>query len=166
MDRVSFLVKSLQSTRGYTNAVLDRIPESDWFKQPPGGVTHVGWQIGHLTVAEYFLGLERIRSEQAADEDLIPQTFFKQFGRTSIPDPDPNNNPSPAELRAGFDRVHARVIKETQDLNDKVLDELSDKKHPMFKDKFGSLCWCTQHEFSHAGQLSLIRRLLGSGFAW
>ena len=166
MERVPFLVNSLKTTRQYTTKVLDWIPESDWFKQPEGGVTHTAWQVGHLAIAEYFLAMERIRGEQPGDNDLINDDFRKRFGRTSIPDPNPDNNPSPSEIRAWFDRVHEQALQETANLNDSVLDERCDGEHPMFKDKFGSLNWCVQHEFSHAGQLSLIRRLLGSEFAW
>lgn len=165
-NRIDWLLSLLKKTRGYTNSVLDRIPESDWFRQPQEGVTHVAWQVGHLAVAEYFLALNLVRGKRPEDSDLIPERIISAFGRTSVPDPVPSNNPSPGELRQFFDDVHQQTILELSEFEDSVLDEKLDVGHPMFHDKFGSLVWCSQHEFSHSGQLSLVRRLLGGEFTW
>lgn len=166
MDRIKLVIDNLDAARGYTNALLDQVPESKWFIQPQEGVTHIGWQVGHLAVAQFALALVRVRGKRPDDDQLVTPEFLAQFDRTSVPEPDPALNPSVQEIRSCFDRIHQRVIEETSELDDSVLDELSDAEHRMFNDKFGALCWCAQHEFIHAGQIGLIRRLLGDGFAW
>src|SRR5262249_56861223 len=96
------------AARRYTEGVLGDIDESDWFRMPAGGVTHVAWQVGHLAYAEYRTALERIRGVAAGDAELIPEAFHRLFGPQSVPRPDPSHAPAPAELRAVFDRVHRR----------------------------------------------------------
>src|SRR6266404_2876588 len=79
---------------------------------PAGCPTHVAWQVGHLAMAEYGLGLFRQRGRQEIDAELMSSSFRKQFSRGSVPEADATKYPSPAEIRAVFDRVHAQVLKE------------------------------------------------------
>ena len=55
-------IDQLEHVRPYTLRLLDSVNESEWFRMPPGGVTHIAWQAGHLAFAEYRLALERIRA--------------------------------------------------------------------------------------------------------
>jgi len=57
--------------------------------------------------------------------------------------------------------VHRQVFAELEHLPSAVLDEASLPSHKCFGDKFGALLWCSRHEMIHAGQLGLLRRLLG-----
>jgi len=54
MDRIKF-------SREYSLRMLENVPAADWFRMPTPAVTHIGWQVGHLAIAEYRLALERIR---------------------------------------------------------------------------------------------------------
>jgi hypothetical protein len=36
-----------------------------------------------------------------------------------------------------------------------------EQPRPLFKTKLGAIEWCAQHEFVHAGQIALLRRLMG-----
>jgi hypothetical protein len=38
------------------------------------------------------------------------------------------------------------------------------KPHPHYKDKCGVVAHCNRHEAFHAGQIAMIRRLLGKSF--
>ena len=54
-------------------------------------------------------------------------------------------------------------------MSDSLLDEPAfgaDGKspHPHYKDKRGAVAHCNRHEAFHAGQLAMIRRLLGKTF--
>ncbi len=54
-------IDQLAQVRPYTLQLLDSVNDSEWFRMPEGGVTHIAWQAGHLAFAEYRLALERIR---------------------------------------------------------------------------------------------------------
>jgi hypothetical protein len=162
MSRLDLVVDQIRTSRLYTRSLIDGLEADQWFRQPSEGVTHIAWQVGHLAVAEYYLALDRIRGRKEDDAALMPDEFLKQFGKGSVPDADPGKYPSPEEILGVFGRVHKQVIKELKELPDAVLDEPTDKPHPMFSTKFGALAFCSQHEMLHAGQIGLLRRLLGN----
>src|SRR6516165_4139830 len=112
VSRLQLAVEQILFARNYTNRLLDQTPATEWFRQPPGGVSHVAWQVGHLAFAEYRMALERIRGPQPQDADLIAEEFLRLFGRDSVPNADPAHYPGRAEIRAVFDRVHEQTLSE------------------------------------------------------
>jgi hypothetical protein len=166
MDRLRDALDRIAFARGYTVGFLDTIDPADWYWMPAGGVTHVAWQVGHLAFAQYMLCLKRVRGPRPDDEQVIPAAFLKAFGRESVPDPDPANCPSPAEIRATFDRVHRRVLADLADFPDSDLDSPLDPPHRIAKTKIECLRWCGAHELIHAGQIALLRRLFGQRPVW
>ena len=146
--------------------LLDKINEGDWFRQPSEGVSHIAWQVGHLAVAQYRLALLVVRGPQPNDDQLISESFINRYQPGSVPDPIPHHNPSVQEIRDVFNRVYSQAVSETQNLSHDCLNEAVSFKHPMFATKSGSIRWSAQHEFTHAGQISLLRRLLGHAPLW
>jgi hypothetical protein len=160
------LREEMTFARGYTTRLLDTVPVSDWFRQPTEGITHVAWQVGHLALGQYRLGLERIRGRLPADDDLITEAFLAHFGRDLAPTPDPSAYPPAGVIRATFDRVHEQVLREWAAWEDADLAAPAVKPHAIAKTKLACLVWCVQHELIHAGQIGLLRRLLGRPPLW
>ena len=71
MSRLEMVIGRIEAARGYTEKLLEQIPAADWFRQPPCGVTHVAWQVGHLAIAEFALANLRIRGSKPDDGKLI-----------------------------------------------------------------------------------------------
>jgi hypothetical protein len=161
MSRLGLLVDQIRTARSYTTGLLETIEPRDWFRQPAEGVTHVAWQVGHLAFAQYKLALERFRGARPYDVELIAADFLARFARGTVPDPDPARYPAPAEIRAVFDRVYRQALEELKDLPDAELDQPPLIPHPLCPTKAATLVWCNQHEMLHAGQIGLLRRLLG-----
>ncbi len=166
MPRLESAIDQICTARRYTEKLIDGIDPGDWFRQPSEGVTHVAWQVGHLAMAEFRLANQRIRGPQPDDGEFVTEEFLKLFGKGSVPTPEPDRYPSAEEIRTVFDRVHQRTIEELRSLPEKVWDESSEPQHPMFSTKLGALIWTAQHEFSHAGQIGLLRRLFGKEPLW
>lgn len=164
--QLQFAFDQITFTRTYTLQLLGTIEPADWFRIPPGGVTHVAWQVGHLAMAQYRLGLERIRGRLPGDERLISELFLMQFGRDSAPEPDTSKNPDIDEIRHTFEAVHRQVQHELSQLDEEELSQPPLKPHRVFTTKIGSLIWCGQHEMIHAGQIGLLRRELGQKPMW
>jgi uncharacterized damage-inducible protein DinB len=133
---------------------------------PAEGVTHVAWQVGHLAFAQYRLVLERVRGARPEDAELIAPDFLALFGRESVPESDARKYPAAAEIRGVFDRVHERVMRDLADLPEAELDRPLLTPHRLAKTKREVLFWCNQHEMLHAGQIGLLRRLLGYRPLW
>ncbi len=166
MDDIDSLAQEVKQSRKYTNLLLDSIDEEDWFRQSSDKITYIAWQVGHLAVGQYRLALLVIRGPQPRDEELIPESFIRQFQPGSVPEISANQTFSAKEIRDVFDRVHAHTITDLQQLSCNSLSETVQPEHPMFSTKGGAIRWSTHHEYTHAGQISLQRRLLGYPPLW
>ncbi len=161
MSRLDLIIEQLCTARLHTESLLDGITSEDWFRQPTEGVTHVAWQVGHLAYAEHLLLMERRRGLRPGDEELISPRFRSLFQRGSSPGLDSSEYPSPEAIRQVFDKVHRNAIEELRGLPDEHLDVPTEPAHPRFKTKFEAIRFCPLHEMLHAGQIGLLRRLLG-----
>jgi hypothetical protein len=166
MSRLREALDQIDFARKYTLTRVETVPLSEWFTIPPGGVSHLGWQIGHIAMAEYRLCLERLRPRTRADEALISDDFLKRFSRETTPIADPNVYPSAAEIRSVYDRVHARILEELPDYSDAELDLPPLKPHPLFATRYAGLRYAPLHEMIHCGQIAMIRRMLGQKPLW
>ena len=163
MDRslVQLAQQQIEFSRKYTLSLLADLDNEDWFRLAPGVTTHVGWQVGHLAMAEYGLALFRIRGRQEIDLQLMSSDFRKQFSKGSRPQPDRAKYPPPAEIRRVFDRVHELAMSELEQYSDQDLQEPIPEPYAVYPNKLGALFFCAAHEMMHAGQIGLLRRLLG-----
>lgn len=159
--RLEIVQKQLEFARGYTLSLLADVSAEDWFAMPAGAPSHLAWQMGHIAMAEYGLCLFRQRGRQPDDLQLMSSAFRKQFSRGSTPEPDPAQNPPLAEIRATFDAVHQQVLSELPTFTAAALDEPCDMPTAGYPTKFGALLLASHHELLHAGQIGMLRRLLG-----
>ena len=160
-DRVQSAVDQIQFARRFTSSVLVDLSPDEWFWQPAEGVTHIAWQVGHLATSQYGLCLLRQRGPLEADENLIPAEFRANFGKGSEPVSGPQNNLATAAIEAVFDGVYEQVQAELAQQTDQQLDVPAGKPHPLFDTKLGAIEWASGHELVHAGQIALLRRLMG-----
>ncbi len=166
MTRLQLAIEQIVFARNYTIGLLDQTPATEWFRQPPGSVSHVAWQVGHLAFSEYRLALWRIRGPQPQDDGLFSREFVRLCGPNSVPDADPAKYLAPAQIRAVLDRVHEQVLRELSGLGDAELDQPVPHPHRFAKTKLLALLWCAHHEMLHAGQIGLLRRELGYPPIW
>ena len=143
------------------------MPHEQWFEMPTG-ITHVAWHVGHMAIAEYFLGLLLVRGAKDGDEAIIPAEYSELFGYGSQVAGGSSDYPSPTELLSVLAKVHEQLITETRAMSDEVLDEpvvFDDPQfdhHPIFDLKGGALEWVAFHEHVHIGSIGLLRRELGA----
>jgi len=76
--------------------------------------------------------------------------------------------PSVQTVLGTMTEVHAKTLAAVGGMSDALLAEPAyggdGKPHPHYKDKAGAVAHCNRHEAFHAGQIALIRRLLGKAF--
>lgn len=151
----------LESARSYTLELVASIPHELWFIMPAGCPTHVAWQVGHLAMAEYGLCLFRQRGRLPEDLTLMPGSFRKLFSRQSQPLATASEYPPPEDILATLHRVHAQVRQEVPSFSDADLQQPAEPPYAVEPTRLGSLLFCAHHEMLHAGQIGLVRRLLG-----
>lgn len=159
--RLAIARRQIVAARQYTESLLADLEPGNWFKQPAAVNTHVAWHVGHLAMAQYGLVLFRQRGRQPGDTDLMTSRFRKQFSKGSQPDPVVENNPSLEEIREVFARVHQQALLELENYPLGQLDDPVDQPYAAYATKYGALLFCAHHEMLHAGQIGLLRRLLG-----
>lgn len=160
-NRLDLARQQIEFARKYTLSLLEDIDDGDWFRQPAEGVTHIAWQVGHLAMAEYGLTMIRLRGKEPDDEQTIAADFFRRFQKGTTPVADPSQYPTPSEIRQVLDRVHKKAMDELTGYTDADLDVKLPEPHAVFDTKLGSVFFCSAHELIHAGQIGLVRRLLG-----
>jgi hypothetical protein len=166
LSRLQLAIDQIVFARNYTLGLPDQTPTADWLQQPPGGVSHIGWQVGHLAFAEYRLALWRIHGQRPEDDALFSREFVDQFGANSAPHADAARYPAPAEIRAVLDKVHEQALRELPTLSEADLNQPVPHPHRFAKTKLLALLWCAHHEMVHAGQIGLLRRQLGHPPLW
>jgi hypothetical protein len=164
MSRLREALDQIDFTRRYLLERLDT-PLSQWFTLPPGGVSHVAWQVGHIAIAEYRLCLARLRPRTTDDERLMPDAFYKLFVQGSTAGP-ASEYPPAEEIRRVFEAVHARVMEELPSYPDADLDREPLIPHALFNTRIAGLRYAPLHEMIHCGQIAMIRRMLGMKPVW
>jgi hypothetical protein len=164
VSRLQHAIEQIVFARNYTIGLLDQTPPDEWFRQPPGGVSHVAWQVGHIAFSGYHSVLWRIRGERPDDSALFSPDFERLFGADSVPQAE--SPYPPAELRVMLDRVHEQVLRELPGIDEAELDQPVRYPHPFATTKLRALLWCAHHEMLHAGQIGLLRRHLGYPPMW
>lgn len=154
-------IKQIAFARSYTLSLLEDCDDGQWFTVPDGGVTHIAWQVAHLAMAQYGLCLFRQRGRADVDRELLPRGFVKMYGKGSTPNSAPADNLPPREIRDILTRVHNQAELEMPAFSNESLGEPIDMPYAVYPNKLGALVFCSHHEMLHAGQIGLLRRLLG-----
>lgn len=161
LSALHLAIGQLNFARDYTRSLLADIAPDEWFAMPPGAPTHLAWQVGHLAMAEYGLCLFRQRGRQEIDTELMTGKFRKQFSRGTTPEADASVYPPPAEIQATFERVHQQALLELPTFSAESLAVEIDMPYAATNTRLGAILFCSHHEMLHAGQIGLLRRLLG-----
>lgn len=159
--RLDIAVKNIEFARRYTEQLLADVEPDEWFRQPSEGVTHLAWQVGHLAMAQYALTMLRLRGKEPEDQELISNDFFRKFQKGTTPSASAADYPEPDAILGVYRRVHERALEELAGYSDEELDVKLPEPHAVFDTKLGSVFFCSSHELIHAGQIGLLRRLLG-----
>lgn len=160
-ERLDVASRQIEFSRRYTWGLIEDIEDDWWFRKLGDCPTHVAWQIGHLGMAQYALTMLRIRGKEPEDEQLLSKSFFRCFQKGTTPEFDPGKYPAPAEIRETVNRVHIASLRELAEYNDTELDVSLPEPHAVFDTKLGSVFFCSAHEMLHAGQIGMLRRMMG-----
>lgn len=159
-------IGQIEFARSYILQLLHATPQDRWFDIPAGAPSSIAWQVGHLAVSQYGLLLFRQRGREPEDLDLVPGRFRKRYARGSTPSAGPpsassEDQPSARELLERLHRIHAQSLAELRRAEPSGLLEAVEMPYAVYPNKLGAVLFCPLHEQIHAGQIGLLRRLLG-----
>ncbi|MEN0111399.1 MAG: DinB family protein [Planctomycetota bacterium] len=164
--RLAPAIDRLRFSRRTTETFLADLVPGDWLWQPGDGLNHIAWHVGHVTYAQYFLCVVRVRGRIESDRDLVPTAFLRRYKFGSRPSANPARNATPDELLATLRGVHELALAELERRTDADLVTPAEPAHPLFETTLGGVEWCSQHELIHCGQMMLLRRMLGKPALW
>lgn len=161
LDQRDLAIGQIRFAREYTLRLIDDFTPEEVFQQPNEGVTHLAWQLGHLAMAQYMLTLFRLRGKQSEDESVISKQFLKKFLKGTTPSASAEDYPQFEEIHTTFDAVFVQLNQEISSITEEQLQTKVVEPYAVYDNALGSLFFCAAHEMLHAGQIGLLRRLLG-----
>ena len=160
-ERLNIAKQHLLSAREYTLTMLEGLSDEDWFWTPDPPISHIAWQVGHIAMAQYGLTLFRQRGRGEGDGQLIPNRFRKRVMKGTTPSADRTDYLEPEEILAVLESVHQQMLIEIESFDGAGLDEPVEMPYSGFATRYGALLFAANHEMLHAGQIGLLRRLMG-----
>lgn len=165
MRQQNLLVDQLETTRDWTRKLLADLRGDDWSFQPAPGLAHPLFLCGHLAVSQDVLIHDR-----CLNRPILPAAFKSHFAiGKPVASTREHDFPLIEEILNTMEDVHRRTCAAVVAMSDELLAQPAfgaDGKtpHPHYRDKRGAVSHCARHEAFHAGQIALIRRLLGKVF--
>lgn len=160
-ERIAAAVERIRRARQFTRQFLADLTPDQWFWSPPQYPTHIAWQVTHVAVSQYALCFRRIRGTLPEDETWCPAEWITRFGVKSEPQPDPAANPPIEEIQRVFDGVFEHALQAIPAYTAEQLSSAVDPPHPAFETKMAAIEFAPHHEAVHAGQIAMLRRLVG-----
>lgn len=161
-QRLQIVWRNIEFARRYSLSLLADLDDDEWFFSPDSVTTHIAWQAGHLAMSQYGLTLFRQRGRNLeVDRKLMSGKFRKLFMRGTQPSDCRTDYPPPAEILEVLDRIHEQMRMELPEFDDAELDEPAEAPHAAYATRYGALVFAANHEMLHAGQIGLLRRLMG-----
>jgi len=168
-SRLLIVQLQIESARAYTQTLLQGLTSQEWFWVPDAGATsesgkglqtNVAWQVGHLAYAQYGLTLFRQRGRRREDAELMSTRFRKLFAK-GTEGVAAESCVSLDEIQRTFETVFQQALKEIPTFDEAALDEPVEMPYAGFPTRYGSLIFAAHHEMLHAGQIGMLRRLMG-----
>lgn len=153
--------------QNWTKKLINEIPEEKWFITPDTIETNFAWQIGHLTLSQYYYTIVLINGQQ---NDLSVEFPVKKYSnlfakgekkRALLPEV------SVKELLCNLELIHHKTLQTIAELNvEDLLNAVvaTSKPHPFVKNKQESISWNIKHTMMHCGQMAMLKRVIDKPF--
>ncbi len=149
------LLKLFVINRQALGKLLEDITEEESLFQPHQSVNHIRWLTGHLAGGA---GLILLAMGKPV---VFSETSQKLFGGGQDLETDPEAFPSQQEIKASLFNYMEMREKALAEITEADLDKMVEPV-PGWKAPAGEIVsFMTEHEFYHAGQIAMIRRILG-----
>ena len=161
-EKLAIAMRRIEFARNYTMTLLGDLSPDDWFWMPESFPSHIAWQVGHLAMSEYGLTLFQQRGrDREVDSQLMSSKFRKLFMRGTTPSTDRESHPKPDEILEVLSKVHEQMRREVPRFSEEELEQPLGPPTSAYANRYGALLFAGDHEMLHAGQIGMLRRLMG-----
>ena len=150
---------ALEGTRFTFNLYLQDLTDDDLFVRPAPTANHIAWQLGHVIAADRILVTSQVPEVRFPE---VPPGFLEAHS----PEGARNNGPvrflTKDEYLDLFAEMRTATIDALDNLTDADLDRPATGKVAAFAPTLGHVfLLLSNHTLMHAGQFTVVRRLLG-----
>lgn len=159
MNGVETIKTALAGTQSVIKWFLDDFSDAELFVRPVPNANHAAWQIGNVIGGDVHLVKEQLPDAVFPE---LPAGFQEKHGPGGAGDDGPDGFLTKAEYFELLDKVRAATIASLDRLTDDDLDRPAVGSIAQFAPTLGRLYLAvSDHTIMHAGQFTVIRRLLG-----
>jgi hypothetical protein len=165
MKHAAALADQMDESRKWTLRLVEDFHGDEWGFQPAPAMAHPLWLCGHIAVAQNALVFNRCLGLNELD-----RKFAAHFpiGQAVIPLSE-HAYPTPADVLDVMSDMHSRALAAVGQMSEALLAEPAyaqdgESRHPHYRDKYGAVAHVARHEAFHAGQIAVVRRMLGKPF--
>jgi DinB superfamily len=157
MNAKDVIKTTLKSTGDMLTMFLADLSDEDLLVRPAPSANHIAWQLGHLIAAEAAMG----GIIPGATYPELPAHLKSQMDGKSSKTPPPGGYLKKAEYVDWFNKIRSATIANVDRLSDADLDKATPGEFAKWAPTVGVLLVLTgSHTLMHAGQFSVVRRLL------
>ena len=158
-----YISEQTEDVFNWTGKLILDVPQEKWYDTPEIVLTNLAWQIGHITLSQYFYTVFLI---QGPDIQLAETISMKRYSSLFFKG-DKINTIKEAitvdELLFNWRLLQNKTMEiitalKQNDLNKPVFT--LPKPHPFVKIIEDSISWHTKHTMWHNGQIGLLKRLI------
>ena len=155
MEIREYIAKIFQTNHGVIKRLLDDVSEETSLERFGHEINHIRWQAGHIAgSATLMLSL--------MDENYdLPENWPVLIGRGEKFEPDPQAWPSLAEIKNHLYKIHGRLENRISLVELEKLETERQILPEWNTSPAQAILFLCDHEFYHAGQIMLLRRMAG-----
>lgn len=164
---VNLLKKQTNDSINWTNKLIENISPEQWFKSSEIIETNLAWQIGHLTLSNYYYGVVLVNGLDEEFSDIIGTKKYRELFAKNNNRDDLNSIVTVQEIQDNWKLLIQKTNETIETLMDRNLAEpifAMHKPHPFVKTIEDSLSWNIKHTMWHCGQIATHSRIIGSPF--
>jgi len=158
------LADQIRRTREWTLKLLSDLEGAEWTFQPAPGLQHPLWIAGHLTCAQELLVFQRCLNRAVLEEAFLAHFAIGGEIKSTVQ----HDWPGAQLVRRRMDEMQTITEQAVAGMSDGLLAEPAfgkdGSRHPHYDTKLGAMAHLARHEAFHAGQVAVIRRLMGKKF--
>ena len=160
---IDLLKNQTTDSFNWTNKLIDSITDEKWFISPEVIDSNIAWQIGHLTLSQYYYTIVLLNGP---NKDLAEKLDLKKYSvlfSNGLKRNELSSELTVDELKQNWNLIQKQTLESIDLLKDKDLNDAIfqlPKPHPFVKTKENSISWNIKHTMWHCGQIATLKRIV------
>lgn len=161
------LINQTKDANNWTNKLMNDIDADKWFITPDVLDSNIAWQIGHLTLSQYYYTIVLLKGPNKEFAEKINLKKYSGLFANGTRRNEIAGELSVQELKDNWNLIFDTTIDVLNALNDVELNEeivKMPKPHPFVRTKQESISWNIKHNMWHCGQIGTLKRVIDKPF--